>query len=545
MEQEQIDVVIVGAGFGGLYALHSVRELGLSVRVIEAGSGVGGVWHWNRYPGARCDVDSVEYSYSFSPELEQEWTWSSRFAKQPEILEYLNHVADRFDLRRDIQFDTRVTSATYDERTQRWDLGLDNGEQLIARYCIFAAGNLSSVNRPDIPGIERFTGETYHTGAWPDGVDFVGKRVGLIGTGSTGIQVSSAVAEEAEHLYVFQRTAHFSVPACDHPLDEDFVAKIKATYPERRALARTSLAGFPIPQPPKGAIDYDEKTRRAMMEEAWKVGGNAIQFTFNDLLTNAESNAIVSDFIREKIREVVTDSEVAELLVPKGYPFGTKRVCKDTDYYETYNRDNVTLVDVKSDPIVEFQEHAIRTEQRAYELDAVIFATGFDAVTGTLLRMNITGRDGTRLEDVWEGGPQTYLGLNVAGFPNMFIVTGPGSPSVLTNNVMAIEQHVEWITRCLSHLETRGYSAIEATNQAQSEWVAHVNEVAERTLYMQAASWYLGANVPGKPRVFMPYVGGFGRYSAICDDVADDNYRGFILSPVRVDDRTKSDALSQ
>lgn len=531
--ETDFDVVVVGAGFGGLYALHSMRGLGLSTRVIEAGSGVGGTWFWNRYPGARCDVDSVDYSYSFSPELQEEWTWSARFAEQPEILAYLNHVADRFDLRRDIQFDTRVVSATYIEESQRWDLRTDTGEQFTARYCIMATGNLSTTNFPAIAGIDSFAGESYHTGAWPEDVDFTGKRVGLIGTGSTGIQAATAVARTAEQLYVFQRTPHFSIPACDHPLDDEFVAEVKATYTERRRASRASLAGFPYPQPPKGAIEYDEPTRTAMMEEAWTKGGNAIQFTFNDVLTNPESNALVSEFIRGKIREVVNDPAVGELLAPKTYPFGTKRVCKDTDYYETYNRSNVTLVDVQSAPIVQFTPNGIHTEDGEYELDAVIFATGFDAVTGTLLRANITGRDGLRLEDAWHGGPQTYLGLGVAGFPNMFIVTGPGSPSVLTNMVMAIEQHIEWITRCIGDLETLGYGAIEPTVHAQSEWVAHVNEVASQTLYMQASSWYLGANVPGKVRVFMPYIGGFSRYSAICDEVAAEDYRGFILTADR------------
>jgi cyclohexanone monooxygenase len=523
------DVLVVGAGFGGLYALYKLRSAGLRVRVLESAPDVGGTWYWNRYPGARCDVESVDYSYSFSPELEQEWHWTSRYGTQPEILQYLRHVADRFDLRGDIEFETQVVAAHFDEQASGWTIRTDRGDLISARFCIMATGCLSTAQTPDLPGAEGYRGNVYHTGTWPGPVRFDGQTVGVIGTGSSGIQVVPMVAEQADHLYVFQRTANFSTPAHDRPLAPEIERDVKAHYHERRAASRNSLGGLPLPRPAVGVADVGADEQRAIMERAWEIGGNAMQVTFKDLLADAETNAVVSEFMRSKIRETVKDPVVAELLCPQDYPFGAKRVCKDSSYYETFNRDNVTLVDLRSEPIVGMYESGLRTARAEYHLDSIIFATGFDAMTGTLLRIDIVGRHGTRLGDEWAGGPQTYLGLMVAGFPNMFMVTGPGSPSVLTNMVMAIEHHVDWIARCIGDTMAGEYSSIEASPEAQSEWVAHTNEVAARTLYMKASSWYIGANIEGKPKVFMPYVGGFDRYRQICETAAS-GYTGFLLN---------------
>jgi cyclohexanone monooxygenase len=533
------DVVIVGAGFGGLYALHKLRSVGLTVRVLEAAADVGGTWFWNQYPGARCDVESVDYSYSFSPELEQEWRWTSRYGTQPEILAYLRHVADRFDLRRHIEFETRVVAAHFDQETSSWTIRTERGIALSARFCIMATGCLSTAQTPHLPGADSYQGDVYHTGTWPGPVRFDNQTVGVVGTGSSGIQVVPQVAEQAAQLYVFQRTPNFSTPAHDRPLDPATEREHKAHYPERRAASRESLGGLPLPRPTVGVADVGADERLAIMERAWRIGGNAMQVTFKDLLVDKETNDVVSEFMRSRIRATVKDPLVAELLCPKDYPFGAKRVCKDTNYYETFNRRNVTLIDLRSEPIVGLYESGLRTDKAEYSLDSIIFATGFDAMTGTLHRIDIVGRSGLRLLDQWAAGPKTYLGLMVAGFPNMFIVTGPGSPSVLTNMVMSIEQHVDWIARCISYLASGGYSCIEASEEAQSNWVAHTNEVAAGTLYMGASSWYLGANVEGKPKVFMPYVGGFDRYRQICEDVAASDYKGFVLkAPVNSLSRT-------
>ena len=529
-DRNEFDVVIVGAGFGGLYALYKLRVAGFSVRVFEAAPDVGGTWYWNRYPGARCDVESVDYSYSFSPELEQDWHWSARYATQPEILSYLRHVAERFDLRRDIQFDTRVVGLAYDADRSRWTVRTDRGDAVSSQFCVMATGCLSTAQMPDLPGAADYRGRIFHTGTWPGPVDFSGQRVGVIGTGSSGIQVTPEVAAQADRVVVFQRTPNFTLPARDGPLDPAIEAEFKANYRERRAAAERSPGGLPTARPTVGVSDVDESERAAILERAWELGGNAMQLTFTDLLVDETTNGVVSEFMRSKIREVVEDPHVAELLCPKDYPFGAKRVCKDTDYYETFNRSTVTLVDLRTEPLVGLYESGLRTAKADYELDSIIYATGFDALTGTLLRMDIVGRDGVRLADAWAEGPETYLGLMVAGIPNMFVVTGPGSPSVLTNMVAAIEQHVDWIAECVTRLRDQGYNSIEPSSDAQSDWVANANEVAARTLYMKASSWYLGANIAGKPRVFMPYVGGLDRYREICDEVVTAGYKGFLLS---------------
>ena len=531
---ESFDAVVVGAGFAGMYALHRLRRMGMTVRVFEAGDGVGGTWYWNRYPGARCDVESMEYSYSFDPELEQEWVWPDKYSKQEDILRYANHVADRFDLRRDIQFETRIKSAIYDKASNRWTVATDKGDTVSAQFCIMAVGNLSTPRVPDFKGIERFKGEWYHSGLWPkEGVDFTGKRVGIVGTGSTGIQIIPQVAPQAKHLHVFQRTANYSLPARNGPLPEAVRAAHKKKYRELREQAYFTpfgIAGYPPPT--KGAVEADAEERERAYAQKWAEGGTiSYLFAYNDLLTNAESNETASEFVRERIREIVKDPETAELLAPKDHPIGTKRICLDSGYYETYNRDNVTLVDVRSAPIQEITETGLRTTAEEFELDAIIFATGFDAMTGAILEMDVRTSDGLAMRDKWKDGPQTYLGIMVSGFPNLFVITGPGSPGVKSQMILSIEQHTDWITDCIANMREKGLSRAEALPDAEAEWGRHVNEVADSTLYPLANSWYVGANIPGKPRVFMPYVGGVEAYKKICDEVAADGYKGIAMAP--------------
>jgi cation diffusion facilitator CzcD-associated flavoprotein CzcO len=528
------DAVIIGAGFAGLYMLYRARDvLGLSARIYEAGDGVGGTWYWNRYPGARCDSESFIYSYSFSEELQQEWVWSTKYPEQPEILSYLDHVADRFDLRRDIQLGTRVTRAIFQDDTDCWEVHTDDGGLVTARFLISAVGCLSAANVPQIPDLDRFNGAWYHTGAWPrERVDFVGKRVGLIGTGSTGIQATPVIAAEASHLWVFQRTPNYSVPARNFPLTPERTRQIKANYGEIRRKARESFAGFPYDPSEKSAMDVSPEERQATYEGLWAEEGGFkfIYGSYHDLLFNKASNDTAAEFIRSKIRHIVTDPAVAERLVPKDYPYGTKRPPIDTDYFETFNRPNVTLVDLRETSITEITPRGVRTTDADYDLDIIVFATGFDAMTGSLLRIDIRGREGQSLNHKWVAGPVSYLGVQVAGFPNMFIITGPGSPSVLANMPLAIEQHVEWIGECILYLHQRGLTRVEATEEAEEAWVEHVRQVAECTLFPQANSWYLGANIPGKKRVFMPYVGGFAPYRRRCEDVAANGYEGLAFS---------------
>ncbi len=528
------DAVVVGAGFAGMYMLHRLRNAGYSVRVFEAGSGVGGTWFWNRYPGARCDVESLEYSYSFSEELQQEWEWTERFATQPEILRYLNHVADRFDLRPDISLETTVLSATYDDATQRWTVGVDDGTDLgsvTAQFVIMASGCLSQARVPSFPGLDSFVGRTFHTGDWPvEGVDLTGQRVGVIGTGSSGVQIIPLIAEQARETVVFQRTPNFTMPARNQPLTADKVAYFKENYPQLRARARTTSNGTLRHVHDDPATAASPELIQERYEAGWEYGSNDIIVAFNDLTRVQESNDTLADFLRGKVRSIVSDQKVAAALTAQEYPVGAKRMCLGTDYYETFNRDDVVLADLRLHPIDTVTPNGIRTTEREYELDVIVFATGFDAMTGAILRVDIHGHEGRSLRDDWAAGPHTYLGVASAGYPNLFFITGPGSPSVLSNVVVSIEQHVEWIADHLEYLRKHDLSVSEASTRAQSDWVAHVNEAAGRTLMLKAASWYLGANVPGKPRVFMPYVGGVGNYRKICDEVAEDDYRGFALS---------------
>jgi cation diffusion facilitator CzcD-associated flavoprotein CzcO len=528
-----LDALIIGAGFSGLYQLYLLRDrLGLKARVLEAADGVGGTWYWNRYPGARCDSESHAYCYLFSKELQQDWEWTERYPGQPEILRYLNHVADRLDLRRDILLDTRVASAAYDEAANLWHVVTAAGERLSTRFLITAVGCLSTANVPKIPGLESFGGRWYHTGEWPhEGVDFRGKRVGQIGTGSTGIQAVPVIAETAQHLTVFQRTANFSVPARNAPLTPEFKRWVRENYEAIRDVTRATSNGHPFTIADRSALEVTEAERQALYEKAWEKGGLQFRATFRDLLVDKAANDTAVDFLKAKIRAIVKDPKTAALLTAFDHPYATKRPPIDTNYFETYNRDNVTLVDVRATPIERITPPGIRTRDAEYPLDIIVFATGFDAMTGPLLRIDIRGRGGLTLKEAWDSGPRTYLGLQVAGFPNLFTITGPGSPSVLCNMPVAIEQHAEWIADCIAHLRERGLRRIEATPEAVERWVTQVNEAADATLLPQAASsWYLGANVPGKPRVFMPYTGGMAHYRGICDGVAARGYEGFALS---------------
>ncbi|GAA5113865.1 NAD(P)/FAD-dependent oxidoreductase [Pseudonocardia adelaidensis] len=529
------DAVVVGAGFAGMYMLHRLRSLGCSAVVLEAGDGVGGTWYWNRYPGARCDSESYYYSYSFSDELQQEWEWSERYPRQPEILRYLDHVADRFDLRRDIRFGRRVTEAVLDDGDACWRLRTDTGERYSARFFITAVGCLSSANIPQIPGLETFGGRWFHTATWPhEGVDFTGQRVGVVGTGSTGIQAIPVIAQQAKHLTVFQRTPNYSIPARNGPMDPAFQREVKAGYAAIRRAQRESTNGHPFGIDPRPALSVPDDERERIYEEAWQRGGLRFRAAFADLLTSKEANDTASEFIRAKIRETVRDPGTAEKLVPYDHPFATKRPPIDTGYFETYNRDDVTLVDVRKSPIVEITASGVRTSSASYPLDCLVFATGFDALTGPLLAVDIRGEGGRSLRDAWSEGPRSYLGLQVSGFPNMFTITGPGSPSVLTNMPTSIEQHVEWISDCIGYMRDRGLVRIEATEDAERAWGAHVEEAAHRTLLpMASTSWYLGANVPGKPRVFLPYAGGFATYARRCAEIAAAGYDGFVLTPDR------------
>jgi cyclohexanone monooxygenase len=529
---EAYDVVVVGAGFAGMYMLHRLRGLGLSVRVYEQGGDVGGTWYWNRYPGARCDVESMQYSYSFSDELQQQWNWSERYAPQPEILKYANHVADRFDLRRDIQLDTRVDRAVFDGHANSWSVTTSGGKTVTAKYVVLATGCLSNARMPDIKGLSGFKGKVYHTGHWPhERIDFTGLRVGVIGTGSSGIQSVPVIAEQASHLTVFQRTANFSIPARNAALTEQERQAFRAKYPEIRRFAREEARnGIYTEMPDRGALDDGDNERRAKYEQRWSRGGLTFMSVYNNLGLDKAANDTAADFVREKIAEIVRDPQTAKLLQPNNHPIGSKRICVDSDYFATFNRPNVTLVDIKSSPIEEILPNAVRTGGKDYEVDALVLATGFDAMTGSVAKIDICGRNGQTLNQQWAEGPKTYLGLMSAGFPNLFIITGPGSPSVLSNMIVSIEQHVDWITDCIGYMRDRGFEAMEANKDAEDSWVAHVNEVAHTTLYPQANSWYMGANIPGKPQIFMPYIGGVGVYRQICNDVAAKGYEGFTMT---------------
>ncbi|OBI43362.1 NAD(P)/FAD-dependent oxidoreductase [Mycobacterium sp. E796] len=527
---QDIDVAIVGAGFAGLYALHKLRSNGLTAKVLEAGPDIGGTWYFNRYPGARCDVESVDYCYSFSEELQQEWDWSEKYATQAEILRYINWVADKLDLRTDIALNTRVTSAVFDEEQLRWTVSTATGEHVKARFCLMATGPLSAAMTPPIPGLETFTGAIHHTAAWPDEtVDFAGKRVAVIGTGSSGIQSIPIIAEAASQLYVFQRTPNYSVPAGNRPLTDEDRAAVKANYAERRRLSWHSSGGSPHVAHPKLTMQATPEERRAAFQRRWDLGGVLFSKTFTDQMIDPAANEEARKFYEEKVRAIIEDPALADLLIPTDHPIGTKRICTDTNYFETFNRSNVKLVSVRNTPIVSVDATGINTTDAHYDLDMIVLATGFDAMTGALSKIDIVGRGGARLRESWSNGPRSYLGLGVDGFPNLFLVCGPGSPAVLANMVLHAEAHVNWIADCIAYLDDHGYAAIEATPASVDDWVAECARRADATLFTKANSWYLGANVPGKPRVFMLFIGGFGVYLDICNEIADAGYKGFTL----------------
>lgn len=534
-----LDVIVVGAGFAGVYAVYRFRRLGFSVRAFEAGDDVGGTWYWNRYPGCRCDIESIYYSYQFDDDLQQEWEWTERYASQPEILSYIRHVADRFDLRKHISFNTRVTAARFEEASasasaartpSHWTVTTDDGQTHKARFCVMASGVLSTPNLPDIPGRDSFAGNAYHTGQWPrEGVDFTGLKVGVIGTGSSGIQSIPLIAEQAEHVTVFQRTPNYAVPASNRPLDPHELREVKSRYREIRAASKKGFTALPFRPAGRSALAVSGEEREEVFERWWGNYGLAFQGAFADLLFSEDANRTASDFVRRKIRELVDDEAVAELLTPD-FPLGCRRMCVDTDYYPTYNRDNVTLVDISREPIGRIVPEGVRVGGTVHAVDAIVFATGYDAITGALLAIDLRGRGGLPLRDKWADGPRAYLGLATQGFPNLFMVNGPGSPSVLINMVTGVEQHVDWIADCLAHIRDSGLDAIETTAQDEDDWAAHNGEVAQKSIRGNCASWYTGANIPGKPGGFMPYVGGFPAYAEKCEQIAKDGYAGFVFS---------------
>ena len=524
-----VDVVVVGAGFSGLYLLHRLRQRGFSTRVLEAADDVGGTWYWNRYPGARCDIPTTDYSYSFDAELERAWTWSEKYATQPEILRYAQFVADRYDLKRDIDFHTRVESARWDDSAGRWRLRTDAGEDISCQHFVMATDCLSLPKSPDIEGADRFKGEVYFTSRWPhQGVDFTGKRVAVVGTGSSGIQSIPIIARQAQHVTVFQRTPNFSIPAGNGPVRPERRAPLDADRQSYRTAAKWSRIGVPRePTEVMGRFSTPQ-VQRERFEAAWQAGELvSIGGVFADQLVFPEANHIVAEMVREKIRATVENPQTAELLCPKDHAIGTKRACVDTGYYATFNQPHVRLVDLRSHPIDTITEAGIDLAGESLAFDAIVYATGFDAMTGALVSVDIAGRDGRTLKEKWANGPVNYLGLMTVGWPNFFTITGPGSPSVLSNMMVSIERHVDWVTDCLTDLRGHGLTTIEPTDTAEAGWMMHVNDCANITLFPTANSWYMGANVPGKPRVFLPYVGGVGAYRMICDEVVAADYLGF------------------
>ena len=522
---EELDVIIVGAGFSGLYMLYKMRKMNLKALIIERASDAGGTWFWNRYPGARCDIESIEYSYSFSDELQQEWNWSNRYSDQSEILEYINYVVKKFNLKENIVFNTSVKSAKFDEKLKNWIVETDS-KSYSSKFCVMATGTLSSIKQPNFDGLENFKGDWYVTGEWPhEKLDFTSKKVAIIGTGSSAVQSIPVIAEEAKNLTVFQRSPNYTIPANNRPLTEKELSNAKSSYDQIREKAKYTRAGIGYNQfEERKLLDLSSEEIKKELNNRWKMGGQEI-FTagFTDVGVSLEANKIVADFVKSKIREIVKDPNVAKLLSPQD-AIGCKRLCADTNYFETYNRENVELIDLNSNPINSITENGILTKNKEFKFDTIIFATGFDAMTGALQAIDITGKNGKKLKQVWKDGPKSFLGLLINGFPNLFTVTGPGSPSVLTNMMVAIEQHVEWISDCINFLSKSNLNEVEADELFQIEWMDHIEEVAKNTLRYTCNSWYVGANVPGKKRVFMPYAGGFGKYREKCDEIAENNY---------------------
>ena len=528
MKNVDVDVVVVGAGFSGLYLLYRLRKAGFSTRVFERGGDVGGTWYWNRYPGARCDVESLQYSYSFDEQLQQDWHWPEKFSAQPDILAYANHVADRFNLKKDIEFNIEVKASRFDENLKTWKITTNTGEEIDAQYFIMATGCISSTQIPNIKGLSDYVGNTFHTGDWPhEEVDFSGQSIAVIGTGSSGIQSIPVLAKQAKKLTVFQRTPNYSIPSQNEPMTKKYERSWKDVYSERRKEMRYSAHGSLKDLNDVPALSVDEDQRQELYTKRWAIGGTGFLGSFNDLLTNADANYTAAEYVRQQINRVVKDKETAEILCPRSYPIGTKRICIDTGYFETYNRENVKLVDISKKPIQRLVADGIIVDDQLYAFDSIIFATGFDAMTGSIFNVDIKGRGGLALKEKWNAGPKTYLGLMSASFPNLFMITGPGSPSVKSNMIMSIEQHVDLVIETLLSMRRKGLSVVEPELEAENKWVDHVQEVANKTLFPQANSWYMGANIPGKPRLFMPYIGGVGAYREICEEIVANNYRGF------------------
>lgn len=526
-----LDLLIVGAGFGGLYMLHCARQRGLKALVIEAADSVGGTWYHNRYPGARVDIQSLEYSFGFDDALQQDWCWTERYAAQPELLAYANHVVDRFGLRDGIALNTRLSGAEFDEARACWVARASGGREWLARHLVLATGPLSTPSQPDFPGLADFRGQVLHTADWPKtAVDLAGQRVGVIGTGSSGVQVITTLAPQVAQLTVFQRTATYAVPAHNGPLDKLLEAQVKADYPAFRARNRRMMGGFGSMLPPNNfsALSVSAERREAMFEERWQIGGFGLLGTFNDLIVNPAANELAAEFVRGKIRSIVRDPATAAALRPS-HPIGCKRLCVDTGYYASFNLPQVRLVDLQAAPIERVTTTGLVTGGEEHRLDTLVMATGFDAMTGTLMRLDLRGRGGVRLQDRWQAGPANYLGLCVAGLPNLFIISGPGATAAFTNVMVAIEHQVQWIADTVGDLAARGLRTIEATPEAEAAWVAHVNAVAARTIYLGCNSWYLGANIPGKPRIFMPLFG-FPAYVDRCSEVQRSDYAGFALA---------------
>ena len=528
MKNVDVDVVVVGAGFSGLYLLYRLRKAGFSTRVFERGGDVGGTWYWNRYPGARCDVESLQYSYSFDEQLQQDWHWPEKFSAQPDILAYANHVADRFNLKKDIEFNVEVKASRFDENLKTWKITTNTGEEIDAKYFIMATGCISTTQIPNIKGLSDYVGNTFHTGDWPhEEVDFSGQSIAVIGTGSSGIQSIPVLAKQAKKLTVFQRTPNYSIPSQNEPMTKKYERSWKDVYSERRKEMRYSAHGSLKDLNDVPALSVDEDQRQELYTKRWAIGGTGFLGSFNDLLTNADANYTAAEYVRQQIKRVVKDKETAEILCPRSYPIGTKRICIDTGYFETYNRENVKLVDISKKPIQRLVADGIIVDDQLYAFDSIIFATGFDAMTGSIFNVDIKGRGGLALKEKWNAGPKTYLGLMSASFPNLFMITGPGSPSVKSNMIMSIEQHVDLVIETLLSMRRKGLSVVEPELEAENKWVDHVQEVANKTLFPQANSWYMGANIPGKPRLFMPYIGGVGAYREICEEIVANNYRGF------------------
>ncbi len=522
----RVDVLIVGGGFGGMYATYKFREMGLQIQSFEAGGGLGGVWYWNRYPGARVDLPSIDYSFSFSREIEQEWTWSEQFAAQPELLRYIDFVAERLSLNKHYQFNCRIERAQWDDSRRLWVLTTDQGQVWEAPFCIMATGPLSVPKEPEISGLSRFKGAMYRAARWPHHeVRFEGQRVGVIGTGSTGIQVVQEVGKTAGELFVFQRTPSFTMPMRNVKLEPDYVAEVKRHYPGIREAARNSAVGGTRPQSTRGFFTCTPAQRLTLLEDAWKNGGLAMLGTFSDLLVNEEANEQVAEFVRGKISEVVKDPVTAEKLKPRGYPIFARRPCLDSSYYETYNQPNVHLVDLYEQPIVEITESGVRTEQGEYELDMLILATGYDGLTGALTAFDVVGRDGQTVNQKWKDGASTYLGLMMAGFPNLFMTTGPTGPAALANIIRISENDVDWIADLMVHMKNNGQAVVEVKPEAEQAWMTLVGNLAQRSLLRKAKTWYLGTNVKDKPQGLTLFTGGFLKYREHCAAASQDGYR--------------------